>query len=55
MIKFYTKLPCTCGGVISKMSWPQHVLFNSGFMILAIVGIQLEKNINKNKEEAAGY
>jgi len=27
-------LPCTCGGIISKMGWKQHLLFN-GFFILA--------------------
>jgi len=27
-------LPCTCGGIISKLSWKQHLLFN-GFFIIA--------------------
>ncbi len=36
-------LPCTCGGVISKMSWSQHLIFNIFFLLLSIVGIILQK------------
>ncbi|ASZ11999.1 hypothetical protein CK934_14040 [Chitinophaga sp. MD30] len=32
-------LPCTCGGVISRLTWPQHLWLNVGFMLLGIVGI----------------
>ncbi|MGC4036068.1 MAG: MauE/DoxX family redox-associated membrane protein [Chitinophagaceae bacterium] len=32
-------LPCTCGGVISKMSWKQHILFNSACIVLVMLAI----------------
>ena len=32
-------LPCTCGGVISKMSWNQHVLFNGLFIVITLLPI----------------
>ena len=32
-------LPCTCGGIISKMSWTEHLLFNVCFIILGIAAI----------------
>jgi hypothetical protein len=32
-------LPCTCGGVLRQLTWRQHVLFNFGFIILAMSGI----------------
>jgi len=35
------RLPCTCGGVISRMSWAQHLIFNLIFMALAAVAIML--------------
>lgn len=38
-----SELPCKCGGVISTMSWQQHIWFNLGFIILAILGIKLYK------------
>lgn len=36
-------LPCSCGGVISSLSWRQHIVFNGVFILLAIIGIWLEK------------
>lgn len=28
-------LPCTCGGVISRLGWKGHLVFNAAFMLLA--------------------
>lgn len=39
-------LPCVCGGVISQMSWPVHLLFNLFFMAITIRAIFL-----MNKEQ----
>jgi hypothetical protein len=41
---FITKLPCSCGGVISRLSWTQHLLFNLVFILLGIVAILLLRN-----------
>jgi putative oxidoreductase len=32
-------LPCTCGGIISKMSWKQHLAFNAIFILVGLTGI----------------
>jgi len=32
-------LPCNCGGVIEKLSWTQHIWFNSAFITLAIFAV----------------
>lgn len=34
MLSIDIHLPCTCGGVISQMSWQQHVVFNLAFIVL---------------------
>jgi putative oxidoreductase len=31
MLVYAKDLPCSCGGVISSLTWPQHLLFNLGF------------------------
>ncbi len=31
--------PCTCGGVISSMSWREHLVFNIIFLALANIGL----------------
>jgi hypothetical protein len=43
MIAFTPKLPCHCGGVISQMTWPQHLAFNIVFTMLALTGIILDR------------
>jgi len=39
MVLSGSKLPCHCGGVISKMSWQEHIWFNLAFIALAIIGL----------------
>ena len=41
MMNVAPNLPCTCGGVIASMNWTQHLVFNIGFIILALSGIML--------------
>ncbi|MDX1365731.1 MAG: hypothetical protein R3243_16110, partial [Arenibacter latericius] len=36
---FAPTLPCSCGGIISLLSWEQHLVFNLVFLLLSIVGI----------------
>lgn len=52
MLLFSANLPCSCGGVISKMSWKQHVLFNVFFTGVSIAGILSEKNITFLRRQA---
>ncbi len=37
MLATASKLPCTCGGIISKMSWRGHFWFNSSLTIMAFL------------------
>jgi hypothetical protein len=39
MILFASHLPCNCGGVISSMTWKQHIFFNLFFIGIAITGL----------------
>ena len=41
MILFAKNLPCSCGGVISRMSWSQHLIFNIFFTALAVIALWL--------------
>lgn len=42
ILNFSYYVPCSCGGVLEKLSWTQHIYFNLVFVILAIVGILME-------------
>lgn len=41
-------LPCSCGGVIEKLSWKGHLIFNSINTVLALTGVQLEWSAKKH-------
>jgi hypothetical protein len=36
-------LPCPCGGILSTMSWPGHIAFNTACMALAALAAGLTK------------
>jgi hypothetical protein len=46
MLNYAYDLPCSCGGIISKMSWHQHLVFNAVFTGLSMVAIILQSKIN---------
>lgn len=35
------KLPCSCGGILEKMSWNQHLIFNIGCVLLAAIALAM--------------
>lgn len=39
VLHFSPFVPCTCGGLLSQMSWEQHFIFNIVFTLLALTGI----------------
>ena len=43
MVLFTPTLPCSCGGLISTMSWPVHIGFNVFCIGLTLVGIHSER------------
>jgi uncharacterized membrane protein YphA (DoxX/SURF4 family) len=42
ILRFSSYVPCSCGGVLEKLSWGQHLAFNLLFVVLALVGISLQ-------------
>lgn len=47
MILFTPELPCTCGGVISELTWRAHLLFNGGFIAMGFVALVINKEIKQ--------
>jgi hypothetical protein len=41
VLVFTSSRPCTCGGIIRNMTWPNHLVFNIAFLLLAIISIHL--------------
>lgn len=41
MVLYAPHLPCSCGGVISSLSWMEHMVFNSVFLVLNLIALFL--------------
>jgi uncharacterized membrane protein YphA (DoxX/SURF4 family) len=55
ILTFSPYVPCSCGGILSQMGWTEHLIFNTGFTLLAVVGIMLHNRLQRkrNNEELA--
>ncbi|MDO5986534.1 MauE/DoxX family redox-associated membrane protein [Flavivirga amylovorans] len=52
ILNFSDFIPCSCGGVLEKLSWTEHLIFNTFFVILAFIGVLIlstQKNNNAFK------
>lgn len=56
----FGRIPCSCGGILRHMGYWTHMVFNVFFIVIAVLGIALEKqwepinrwfNSAKNKEK----
>jgi len=43
MMVFIPKLPCSCGGIISKLTWNQHLVFNILLSMLALTAVLFQR------------
>jgi putative oxidoreductase len=42
LLHFFPYIPCSCGGVIRKLTWSQHLILNLFYVSLSILGIILQ-------------
>jgi hypothetical protein len=47
MLLFVPHLPCSCGGILNRMGWREHFIFNTAFTLLAVIGIVLLNRQNR--------
>ncbi len=47
ILNFSEYVPCTCGGVIQKLSWSQHLIFNSFFLAITLIALFFEFGFNQ--------
>jgi putative oxidoreductase len=51
LLHSFDYIPCSCGGVIRKLTWPQHLFFNLFFVGISFLGIFLKKREPVNAME----
>jgi putative oxidoreductase len=51
IVLFFTSAdwPCTCGGIIRELSWPGHLVFNLVWTFLALIGIILQRRLERHE------
>ena len=50
MLHFWNRVPCSCGGILNQMGWSAHLIFNSTFLILNLIGLHFyitEREVSK--------
>lgn len=45
ILYFTDTIPCSCGGVLERLGWGEHLVFNIIFIVLAITAILFQNNI----------
>jgi len=53
ILLFSDFIPCSCGGILEKMGWGEHLLFNIVFLLLAIIALYVsakEHHVDTKKE-----
>jgi len=53
ILNFSSYIPCSCGGVLENLGWREHLIFNSVFVILGLIGIELQGEEGMNKHIVA--
>jgi uncharacterized membrane protein YphA (DoxX/SURF4 family) len=48
ILNFSSFVPCSCGGILEKLGWTEHLIFNLVFVVLAIIGLVLSENHTNN-------
>jgi len=43
VLNFFGRIPCSCGGVIKRLTWRQHIILNLFFVAVSIGGIILQR------------
>ncbi|RAV30413.1 MauE/DoxX family redox-associated membrane protein [Sinomicrobium soli] len=50
VLNFSSHVPCSCGGILEKLGWIEHIVFNLIFVGLALTGIYLVNDKNMDSK-----
>lgn len=54
ILNYSTYIPCSCGGILEKLGWTEHLIFNVFFIALALIAILLTQSTNEGNHERDG-
>ncbi|TDW46680.1 putative membrane protein YphA (DoxX/SURF4 family) [Flavobacterium sp. 270] len=47
ILNYSSFIPCSCGGILEKLAWRDHLIFNVVFLLIAAFAIRLQCNDNR--------
>ncbi len=54
ILNFSSNIPCSCGGVLEKLGWTEHLIFNVAFILLGLAGIILTSDNSFKSSSSSG-
>jgi putative oxidoreductase len=51
LLHFWDRVPCSCGGILSRMTWGSHLAFNLVFTAIALAAIRIHMTDQKGAAE----
>jgi uncharacterized membrane protein YphA (DoxX/SURF4 family) len=48
ILNFAAYVPCSCGGVLEALGWKEHLIFNGFLMVIALIGILIQRKQQYN-------
>lgn len=45
ILNFTSFVPCSCGGVLEKLGWTEHLIFNAVFVVLGLIAMVFASNV----------
>lgn len=52
IINYSDFVPCSCGGILEKLGWTEHLIFNLIFVVLAVIAIYLSTTLKEYYEKS---
>ena len=49
ILQFSESIPCSCGGVLQRLGWTEHLIFNCAFILLAFTGVLFEAKLKRSQ------
>jgi putative oxidoreductase len=43
ILHFFSNIPCSCGGILGRLGWHHHLIFNLGFLAINIYALLTER------------
>lgn len=44
---YWEKVPCSCGGILGRMDWTAHLVFNCSFLVINLLALRFYFNDNR--------